>query len=102
MERLITFRNGRKVIPIGQGTWKMGKRRNEEIQALRRGVELGMALIDTAEMYGNEDLVGKAVRSCRDDVFLVSCCIGGDITHLPKLSERWWSCNRRVKSPRGG
>lgn len=72
MERLITFRNGRKVIPIGQGTWKMGKRRNEEIQALRRGVELGMALIDTAEMYGNEDLVGKAVRSCRDDVFLVS------------------------------
>ena len=62
MERLITFRNGRKVIPIGQGTWKMGKRRNEEIQALRRGVELGMALIDTAEMYGNEDLVGKAVR----------------------------------------
>ena len=50
----------------------MGKRRNEEIQALRRGVELGMALIDTAEMYGNEDLVGKVVRSCRDDVFLVS------------------------------
>lgn len=47
----------------------MGKRRNEEIQALRRGVELGMALIDTAEMYGNEDLVGKVVRSCRDDVF---------------------------------
>ena len=58
--RLITFRNGQQVCPLGQGTYQMGRRRSEEIQALRRGIELGLTLIDTAEMYGTEDLVGRA------------------------------------------
>ncbi|GGV24094.1 oxidoreductase [Streptomyces longisporoflavus] len=63
---------------LGQGTWRVGddpSRRAEEIAALRRGVELGMTLIDTAEMYGSgasEELVGEAIRGHRDDVFLVS------------------------------
>lgn len=70
--KTITFRDGRQVCPLGQGTYQMGRRRNEEIQALRRGIELGMTLIDTAEMYGTEDLVGEAVSDCRDKVFLVS------------------------------
>lgn len=65
-KRLITFRDGRQVCPLGQGTYQMGRRRGEEIQALRRGIELGLNLIDTAEMYGTEDLVGEAVRDCRD------------------------------------
>lgn len=39
MKRLISFRDGRQVCPLGQGTYQMGRRRNEEIQALRRGIE---------------------------------------------------------------
>lgn len=67
--------DGTTVCPLGQGTWKMGKsatRRHEEIRALRHGIELGMNLVDTAEMYDNEELVGEAVRPYREKVFLVS------------------------------
>jgi diketogulonate reductase-like aldo/keto reductase len=70
--------NDHRVPQLGQGTWNMaetaGKRR-EEIAALRRGIELGMIVIDTAEMYGDgksETLVGEAIRGVRDHVFLVS------------------------------
>lgn len=74
----IKLQDGASVPRIGQGTWFMGEdaaNRAEEIAALRLGVELGMNLIDTAEMYGNgrsEELVGEAIRGIRDDVFLVS------------------------------
>jgi len=63
---------------LGQGTWNMGDdsaHRREELEALRLGIELGMTLIDTAEMYGegrSESLVGEAIRGQRDKVFLVS------------------------------
>lgn len=63
---------------LGQGTWRMGEhpaRRAQEIAALRRGVELGLTLIDTAEMYGDggaEDLLAEALRGLRDTVFIVS------------------------------
>lgn len=70
--RAVLFKNGRRVCPIGQGTYLMGRRRSEEVRALRRGVELGMEVIDTAEMYGTEDLVGEAVRGCREKAFLAS------------------------------
>lgn len=66
-------------IPIlGQGTWMMGEsrsRRADEVAALRLGFELGMALVDTAEMYasgGAEEVVGEALGSMRDELFLVS------------------------------
>lgn len=72
MEKYITFRNGQMVCTLGQGTYKMGHRRSEEIQVLRRGIDLGLTLIDTAEMYGTEDIVGEAVRDCREKVFIVS------------------------------
>ena len=48
------------VCALGQGTWKMGKsalREAEEVEALRAGIELGMSVVDTAEMYGNEEWV---------------------------------------------
>lgn len=70
--------DGTSIPRIGQGTWYMGddaSRREEEVAALRLGVELGMNLIDTAEMYGDgrsEQLVGDAIKEIRDDVFLVS------------------------------
>jgi diketogulonate reductase-like aldo/keto reductase len=69
---------GESVPALGQGTWNIGDdpaRRKEEIAAIQRGIELGLALIDTAEMYGDgrsESLVGEAIAGRRDDVFLVS------------------------------
>ncbi|WP_251978619.1 aldo/keto reductase [Salinicola avicenniae] len=63
---------------IGQGTWYMGENiapRQQEIDALRHGLDLGLRLIDTAEMYGDgeaEAVVGEAVRGRRDDAFIVS------------------------------
>lgn len=70
---------GGDVVPLmGQGTWKMGERperRSDEIAALRAGVELGMTLVDTAEMYGDgaaETLIGEALCDRRDQLFLVS------------------------------
>ena len=63
---------------IGQGTWQMGEdptRHKEEVAALRLGIDLGMTLIDTAEMYaegGAEHVVGEAISGQRDKVFLVS------------------------------
>jgi diketogulonate reductase-like aldo/keto reductase len=63
---------------LGQGTWRMGEvpaRRREEIASLREGVERGLSLIDTAEMYGDgetEKLVGEAISGLHGRVFLVS------------------------------
>ena len=63
---------------LGLGTWRMaedGRRRDDERRALQLGLDLGMTLIDTAEMYGHGDaekLVGEAIRGRRDEAFLVS------------------------------
>src|SRR3569623_1579469 len=70
--------SGKTVPALGQGTWMMGEhasQRKAEITALRLGLDLGMTLIDTAEMYGEggaEELVGEALRGRREDVYLVS------------------------------
>jgi diketogulonate reductase-like aldo/keto reductase len=68
--------NDRQVAIIGQGTWYLEDRDAETaIAALRRGLDLGMTHIDTAEMYGSgaaETLVGKAIDGRRDELFLVS------------------------------
>lgn len=75
--RTVRLSDGVEVPALGQGTWRMAerrKRRTGEIAALRAGVELGMTLIDTAEMYADgeaERLVGEAVEGIRDRVFLV-------------------------------
>ena len=63
---------------VGQGTWYMGERRGDaakEADALRLGIDLGMTLIDTAEMYaggGAEQVVAQASSGIRDQVFIVS------------------------------
>ena len=60
--------SGESVAQLGQGTWHMGetvRRRDEEIAALKLGLDLGLTLIDTAEMYadgGAEEIVGEAIR----------------------------------------
>ena len=70
--------SGEEVPVFGQGTWHMGedpRQRKNEIAALRAGIDLGMTLIDTAEMYADgeaEVLVGEAIEGQRSEVFLVS------------------------------
>nr|WP_321456820.1 aldo/keto reductase [uncultured Cohaesibacter sp.] len=76
--KTVTFADQDEVPALGQGTWYMGdtpSKKPDEIAALRRGVELGMKLIDTAEMYGSgksERVVGEAIAPIRDEIFLVS------------------------------
>ncbi|WP_315710864.1 aldo/keto reductase [Brenneria uluponensis] len=76
--KTVTFPDGSSVPAIGQGTWYMGEnpqQKAEEVRALRVGIEQGLRLIDTAEMYaegGAEDVVGEAIRGRRDQVYLVS------------------------------
>ncbi|HEY8824475.1 MAG TPA: aldo/keto reductase, partial [Candidatus Limnocylindria bacterium] len=70
---------GSETLPVlGQGTWRMGddkSKRDSEVAALRLGIELGMTLIDTAEMYANggaEKVVGEAIAGHREQVFVVT------------------------------
>ena len=61
---------------VGQGTWLLERSdRTEVVAALRRGLDLGLTHVDTAEMYGNgrvEEMVAEAIEGRRDEVFLVS------------------------------
>ena len=74
----VALPSGETVPALGQGTWYFGEdpaRRQEEIASIRRGIDLGLTLIDTAEMYGegrSEQLVGEAIAGQRDKVFVVS------------------------------
>lgn len=76
--RTILLPDGTALPAIGQGTWNMGEKQSsqeEEVRALRSGIEQGMTVIDTAEMYaegGAEVVTGKAISGHRDEVFLVS------------------------------
>ncbi|WP_395443292.1 aldo/keto reductase [Caulobacter sp. UC70_42] len=93
--KTIRFPDGAEVPALGQGTWMMAERperRADEIAALREGVNLGMTLIDTAEMYGEgaaETLVGEAIGGLRDRVFLVSKAYPQNASRarLPKACE---------------
>lgn len=76
--KTVKFPNGSTVPALGQGTWGMGEGRNPidvEADSLRAGLDLGLKLIDTAEMYangGSERVVGAAIQGRRDDAFIVS------------------------------
>jgi len=76
--KTINLPSGVAVPVLGQGTWNMGEeaaRRQVEVRALRMGIDLGMTLIDTAEMYGDggaEEVVGEAIAGRRDEVYLVT------------------------------
>jgi diketogulonate reductase-like aldo/keto reductase len=70
--------SGNMVPTLGLGTWKMGedaRRAGREVESLQRGLDLGMTLVDTAEMYGEggaEIITGRAISGRRNDIFLVS------------------------------
>jgi diketogulonate reductase-like aldo/keto reductase len=74
----VTLPDGEKVPAYGQGTWHMGERSDRfagEVAALKLGIDLGVTLIDTAEMYGNgvaEEIVAEATQGRRDGLFIVS------------------------------
>jgi diketogulonate reductase-like aldo/keto reductase len=73
--RTVKFADGTVVPALGQGSAGLGKGRHPqsvEAEALRTGLALGMTLIDTAEIYGSEELIGRAIAGQRDRVFLVS------------------------------
>ena len=85
---------------IGQGTWDLpegGAARDEAICALRRGVELGMTHIDTAEMYGNgrvEELVGEALRGiARDSIFVTTKVLPGNASYDGTIA----ACERSLR-----
>ena len=76
--RWVELRSGEKIPQLGLGTWHMGERssaRAAEVKAVRAGVDCGITLIDTAEMYGEggaEEVVAEATAGLRDQVFIVS------------------------------
>ncbi|MBC9208403.1 aldo/keto reductase [Roseomonas aerophila] len=91
-----TLADGTPIPTLGQGTWKMGERgadRRAEAGTLRAGLDLGMTLIDTAEMYadgGSEEVVAEAIEGRRDEVFLVSKAYPQNASRslLPQACER--------------
>src|SRR5688572_16220457 len=76
--RKVQLRGGESIPALGVGTWRMGEnasRRRDEVAVLKLAIDLGVTLIDTAEMYGEggaEIVVGEAVAGRRDEVFIVS------------------------------
>jgi diketogulonate reductase-like aldo/keto reductase len=74
----VKLRTGDSVPALGQGTWRLGEDRRkhaQEVAALQLGLDLGLSLIDTAEMYGDggaEQVVGEAIRGRRAEVYLVT------------------------------
>ena len=91
---------GGEIVPrLGQGTWRMGETprlRDAEIAALRLGLDLGMTLIDTAELYGDgeaERIVAEAIKGCRDDVFIVSKVLPQNASRAGTVA----ACERSLK-----
>ena len=94
--RTVALPDGKRVSVLGQGTWRMGESKSaraREVAALRLGIELGMSLIDTAEMYGDggaEEIVGEAIHGQRQGVFVVTKVYphNASCADLPKACER--------------
>jgi diketogulonate reductase-like aldo/keto reductase len=95
----INLPSGEPIPVLGQGTWGMGedpRRRDEEVTALRLGLDLGMTVIDTAEMYGDggaERIVGEAIQGRRERVFLVSKVLPSNASRNGTLA----ACEKSLK-----
>src|SRR5213596_3976818 len=94
--KTVQLPDGERVPALGQGTWRMGEKKKahaDEVAALRLGTDLGMTLMDTAEMYGEggaEKVVADAIDGQRDRVFVVTKVYphNASRTGLPKACER--------------
>lgn len=97
--KTVTLPSGESVPALGQGTWMMGDSRAKragELATLRRGIDLGLTLIDTAEMYGSgrsEQLIAEAVAGRRDEVFIVSKVLPSNASRRGTIS----ACERSLK-----
>ncbi|MBL8379099.1 MAG: aldo/keto reductase [Burkholderiales bacterium] len=97
--REVTLPGGERVPALGQGTWHIGDHkgtRAEEIATLKEGLDLGLSLIDTAEMYGEgaaEELVGEAIAGRRDQAFIVSKVYPHNATRRGVIA----ACERSLK-----
>lgn len=95
----IQLPSGEAVPVLGQGTWAMAENprsRRDEVASLRLGLDLGMSLIDTAEMYADgraEELVAEAIAGRRTEVFLVSKVLPGNATRQGTIA----ACERSLK-----
>ncbi|HWI63624.1 MAG TPA: aldo/keto reductase [Symbiobacteriaceae bacterium] len=91
--------SGEAVPVLGQGTWNMGeeaRRRKDEVASLRLGLDLGLTLIDTAEMYangGSEEVVAEAIAGRRDEAFLVSKVLPSNASRRGTVA----ACERSLK-----
>ena len=96
---LVKLPSGESVPQLGQGTWRMGesrRTRKDEVAALRLGLDLGMTLIDTAEMYaegGAEEVVAEAIAGRRDEVFIVSKVLPENSTRAGTIK----ACERSLR-----
>ena len=99
----ITTIAGEQVPVLGQGTWQLGDRadrRQQEIAALQLGIDLGMTLIDTAEMYGDgasEELVAEAITGRRERLFLVTKVLPGNATSKQRIVTSCENSLRRLR-----
>jgi diketogulonate reductase-like aldo/keto reductase len=97
--KTIALPSGQRIPTLGMGTWKIGEsahQRQNEIAALRHGLNLGMPLIDTAEMYGEggaEIVIAEAIAHCRPSVFLVSKVYPHNATRQGTIA----ACDRSLK-----
>ena len=97
--RTIRLPSGERIPALGQGTWLMAEdpaERDEELRSLRLGLELGLTLIDTAEMYADgaaEELVADAIEGHRDEVFLVTKVLPTNATRHGTLE----ACERSLR-----
>jgi len=97
--KTIALSDAEHVPVLGQGTWRMGENtraHKDEVAALRLGIELGMTLIDTAEMYGEggaEEVVADAIEGQHDRVFVVTKVY----PHNASRSELSKACERSLK-----
>jgi diketogulonate reductase-like aldo/keto reductase len=99
MTRMVALPGGEEVPALGQGTWYMGESRGKaaaEAEALRLGIDLGMTLLDTAEMYasgGAEQVVARAIEGQRDKVFIVSKVLPSNASRSGTVA----ACERSLK-----
>lgn len=97
--RSLPLPSGATIPVLGQGTWQMGehsKARSQEIDALKFGIDLGMTLVDTAEMYGEggaEEVVAEAIKGQRSHLFLVSKVYPHNATRRGTIQ----ACDRSLK-----
>ena len=103
--KTVKLPSGERVPALGQGTWNMGDKKRErahELAALRLGLDFGMTLIDTAEMYGDgnsEELIAEAIEGRREEVFLVSKVLPQNATNRGTIKACEGSL-RRLKTDR--